>query len=148
MRDWEDGEFRPYKIDTWQSCLVFARASALMRDRSLIWPNDWRMYAVDQKRGRCYYHRRTITIPIWALQREQKEANYLSWYISHELAHMFSWREDAKAEDGHGPNFMRWLKFICPEHCQHYEYNYKPRNAMAAGVSMSGLSGIDFTKFQ
>lgn len=89
----------------------------------------WKIYAVDQSRGRCYYSSKVITIPIWAIR---KNPGYFTWYVSHECAHAYSYINGT--DDIHGPNFMEWLKRICPENAIHYELGYKPRNAAAAGI--------------
>jgi hypothetical protein len=33
---------------------------------------------------------------------------------------------------------MEWLKRICPAESLHFELEYKPRNAMAAGIRKPG----------
>jgi hypothetical protein len=89
----------------------------------------WKIYAVDQSRGRCYYSSKVITIPTWAIRRG---TIYFTWYVSHECAHAYN--HINKTCDIHGPNFMEWLKRICPENAIHHELGYKPRNAAAAGI--------------
>jgi hypothetical protein len=89
--------------------------------------NGWKFFVVDQRRGRCYYDKGTITIPLWVIQ--SKKIGQKTWYISHEIAHIHAPR------DGHGQMFMRALKRICPKEFQHYELEYKPRAAIAAGIS-------------
>lgn len=86
----------------------------------------WVFYVVDQTRGRCYYQPRIITIPLWATK---KSKDYLDWYVSHEIAHTYA------RGDNHGQKFMSELKRLCPEDSIHYEITYKPRNAIAAGIS-------------
>lgn len=86
----------------------------------------WRFFVVDQVRGKCYYDKGTITIPIWVIR--SKRIGQKIWYISHELAHTF------EPGDSHGQRFMRKLREICPIEHQHYEIGYKPRNAIAAGI--------------
>lgn len=87
----------------------------------------WRIYTVNQSRGRCYGGwKKVITIPVWAIKRE---VGYKTWYIAHELAHAFD-----ECIHNHGPEFMEWLKAICPEDCIHFELTYKPRNAASAGI--------------
>jgi hypothetical protein len=92
----------------------------------------WKIYAVKQKRGRCYYKGKAgvITIPVWAINRAME---YKTWYICHELAHAFD-----KTKSNHGPEFMRILQEICPANCVHFEIGYKPRNAIAAGIRKPG----------
>jgi len=86
----------------------------------------WRFYCVSQSRGRCYGSSRVITIPSWAVKRQ---AEYKTWYISHEIAHALD-----DCLHNHGPEFMEWLKVVCPVESLHHELEYKPRNATAAGI--------------
>lgn len=90
----------------------------------------WRFYCVLQNRGRCYYGYKVITIPFWTIQKNSQSPGYVSWYVAHELAHSLD-----LTYSNHGPEFMRILKEICPKEFWHYETNYKPRNAIAAGIS-------------
>lgn len=92
--------------------------------------DGWKIVAVQQQRGRCYYADKTITIPVWAIQDTRK--NYWIWYVAHEMSHAsLDWR----IQDNHGPNFMKALKQICPADCIHYELGYKPQNAAQAGIA-------------
>jgi hypothetical protein len=95
-------------------------------------PKDVTIYAVDQRRGRAYYKKRMVTIPLWIFERPRGEG-YVIWYMAHELAHIADY--DAGNKNGnHGPGFMAQLKKLCPVQYQHFELNYKPRNAAAAGI--------------
>ena len=110
----------------------------------------WRFYVVDAKCGRCYYHDKVITIPLWLWDSEKIDANlihalhkaptlteriqYRAWYIAHEMAHAFCHISHGGDKDPHGPKFMNELKMICPPNCIHFELSYKPKNAMAAGI--------------
>ena len=86
----------------------------------------WKFYPVKQHRGRCYYAAKTITIPVWAIL---KGAEYATYYIAHEMAHAYCpWQN-------HNIVFMTKFKTICPQHLWHYEIDYKPRNAIAAGIT-------------
>lgn len=90
--------------------------------------NDgWTFYVVNQVRGRCYYGRKWITIPVHAWKRQ--DDGYLVYYVAHEAAHAY-----AGASADHGPKFMAWLKKLCPAQYIHYELTYKPRQAFAAGI--------------
>jgi len=89
----------------------------------------WRFYPVNQCRGRCYYKAKAITIPLWVIQSTLPGKKI--WYISHELAHTYT------SGDIHGQKFMNQLKAICPQEHQHWEINYKPRTAIAAGISFN-----------
>lgn len=95
-------------------------------------PDSLVIYAVDQDRGRAYFNKdgkRVITIPVWATKRGEL---HLEWYCAHELAHHFN--QYSGTNDNHGPEFMRWLKKLCPERSIHFELGYKPRNAASAGI--------------
>lgn len=88
----------------------------------------WKFLPVKQTRGRCYFATKTITIPSWAFTR--KEPEYLIYYIAHEMAHA------RKLTKNHGEAFMAEFKSICPQHLWHFELEYKPQNAAAAGISI------------
>lgn len=91
----------------------------------------WNLYVVAQARGRCYYYEKTITIPAWAFQRGY---SFLTWYVAHELSHAFTFKKHGNVSP-HGKEFMKTLKMICPADCLHFETSYKPKNAIAAGIS-------------
>jgi len=86
----------------------------------------WKFYPVKQQRGRCYYAHKTITIPVWAIK---KGVEYTVYYIAHEMAHAYV------PFANHDADFMHMFKTICPQHLWHHEIDYKPRNAIAAGIS-------------
>lgn len=88
----------------------------------------WRFYTVRQRNGKCYRGwRKVITIPVWVI--DKKPLGYKIWYICHEMAHAYD-----NCLHNHGPEFMEWLKRLCPTEHIHYELGYKPRNAKAAGI--------------
>lgn len=89
----------------------------------------WKFLVVDQTRGRCYLRDRTITIPKWALYTEKE--GYLEYYVCHEMAHTFPRCLD------HGSEFMFHFKRLCSEKYWHFELEYKPQNASAAGISQN-----------
>lgn len=60
------------------------------------------------------------------------------WYIAHELAHLLQ-RQFNKHSTQHDKYFYQAFKLLCPAEYQHYELEYKPRNAKAAGVSLVGV---------
>lgn len=99
------------------------------------------IYGVNQRRGRCYQQEQRITVPIWTMEETKKKPGYIIWYLAHELAHLAQWQED-QFTDNHGPRFMAWLKRICPKEYQHYEIEYKPRNAVAAGISRNDFNDL------
>lgn len=94
----------------------------------------WRIYVVAQNRGRCYYYHKVITIPLFACNRSKE---YLSWYLAHELSHAEAAKLHGMHIPAHGQEFMTALKNICPAEFLHFETNYKPKNAFAAGISKS-----------
>jgi hypothetical protein len=79
------------------------------------------------KRGVCYEDRKLITLPYWLFGKADPE--YCIYYLAHEMAHA-----TAGCKANHGPVFMKELERLCPRHLLHYELEYKPRNAMAAGI--------------
>lgn len=123
--------FTPYKISNQHTPLIASSSpeSVKIHGRKLIKEYDWRIYAVNQDRGRCYYRAKVITIPVWVIKIGGTE---LCWYFCHEMAHAYNFM--AGTCDNHGPNFMAWLIRICPENAIEHELGYKPRNAAAAGI--------------
>lgn len=120
---------------------LFKGTRAMVKFYGLQLLNDagWKFYVVRQTRGRCYYKSKVITIPSWVIER--KSIDYKEWYLSHEMAHAYSYIEGTT--DNHGPAFMAMLKAICPDDCVHYEIEYKPRNAQAAGIRKPGSKAVD-----
>jgi len=104
-----------HKLQSWPVLLAYF-------DKA--YKNGWKMYVVDQRRGWCRHNTKTITIPKWCMV--DKREGYLQYYVAHELSHI--------GNPGHGENFMEQLKRLCPPEYWHYELNYKPRNAAAAGI--------------
>jgi predicted metal-dependent hydrolase len=88
----------------------------------------WIIRVVGQVRGHCHYSYKTITIPAWIWKRKDR-VPMLVYYLSHELAHA---KAGHKAK--HGPLFMTAFKSLCPKEYQHYEFDYKPSYALAAGI--------------
>ncbi len=123
--------FTPYKINNeWVKHIASSSPESVKEyGRKLIRDNGWRIYAVDQNRGYCYYRPKVITIPVWVIKRGGTE---LCWYFSHEMAHAYNFMNGTC--DNHGPNFMEWLIRICPENALEHELGYNPRNAAAAGI--------------
>lgn len=91
----------------------------------------WTIQVRDFTRGFCCFRRKLVIIPAWAIKRDLKEPGYLIYYTAHEFAHCFA---GSKAK--HGPAFMAVFKDICPTEFQHWEFEYKPKNAILAGVSI------------
>lgn len=120
--------FMPDSISTELTPTMFSSCPESVKDFARAKRTEgWRFYVVNQTRGRCYADaKKVITIPTWVYRKSQKK---IIWYISHELAHAYD-----ECKHSHGPEFMEWLKKICPSDCIHYELEYKPRNAASAGI--------------
>lgn len=139
-------QFIPYMLSPEHASRMFTGCSEKTKDygRELL-KAGWRFFATKQDRGRCYYGHKVITIPAWVIDNPRE--GYKEYYICHEMAHAFLCI--AKIYDEHhGPRFMACLKDICPAEFVHYEIEYKPRNAMSAGIGSKGRNGnipeIDF----
>ena len=89
--------------------------------------DGWEIQVADQKRGWCKPYLKQLILPTWVMLSSKK--GYIDYYLSHELAHIKSL--------GHGPEFMAAFKLICAAENQHYEVEYKPKAAMAAGITPS-----------
>jgi hypothetical protein len=98
-------------------------------------PDDYEIYVTDTAKGWHNRKNQTITVPLWAYnalgenKQHQNDPEYVIYYACHEIAHALA------PLDAHGPKFMKAFMEICPNHLHHYELNYKPRNAKAAGIS-------------
>lgn len=95
-------------------------------------------YAVDQNAGRAYYNRkgrRIVTIPVSVMKLNDSGAKpgYFTNYVAHELAHHYH-HISGHHGSSHGLEFMHWMKQLCPKEYLHYELEYKPRFARAAGI--------------
>jgi hypothetical protein len=102
----------------------------------------YKIYVTESVRGYCNYGSKLITIPMWVVNKP--DITELQWYIAHEIAHAFN--HNAGTNDHHGPNFMHWLKKICPNWAIHHELSYKPRNAISAGISMTSAA-LDLSEY-
>jgi predicted metal-dependent hydrolase len=80
-------------------------------------------------RGRCYYGKQWITIPLWAIEKKGK--GYWVYYIAHELAHT----SVPLYCEPHGREFQEELKRLCPQEFVHHELEYQERHATAAGIT-------------
>jgi len=94
---------------------------------------DYTVWVVNQCRGICHYDKRYISIPLWAVIKGKE---FRTYYFCHEAAH--SWR----LRGNHDREFMLKFMELCPKNCQHFELNYKPQQAKAAGISEKEDSGI------
>ena len=90
----------------------------------------WRAAITNTERGFCHYTARTITVPLWAFQ---KGTEYFHYYVAHELAHVLN--HHYYKTRGHGPSFQAFLIRLTPY--VKYELAYKPRLAVAAGITRS-----------
>lgn len=121
---------RPARVDEG----LTKRLHEMLVDLASTPPEGVTMYVVNQKNGKAYWSARVITVPTWAFTRPRGEG-YALYYLAHELAHIAAPRREM-----HGPIFMEHFKRLCPEHLQHYELNYKPRNAAKAGIAAKVVS--------
>ncbi len=90
--------------------------------------NGWNVYVVSQRRGYCHMLFKIITIPAWVTKHEDQ--GYWLYYVAHEFAHALG-----DIGDNHNQRFMERFMKLCPVSLQHYETEYKPRNAANAGIS-------------
>ena len=95
---------------------------------------DYVIYGAARVRGRARFATGVVTIPTWILLtfNMSNREGFLTYYVAHELAHLFARKYNG--HKGHGPAFMEWLKKLCPKDYWHYELDYKPRHAFAAGI--------------
>jgi len=96
------------------------------------------IYPVDQKNGRAYYNNNTVTVPKWAFELRRK--GFTKHYAAHELAHMLAHHKYGKQGWNHGKRFYECLKILSPD-TLHYELDYKPKNAAAAGIKKPKQNG-------
>jgi predicted metal-dependent hydrolase len=126
---------RPNKVVSESLAFIFADVDERVKvyARQLI-AQGWKFYIVDQRGGWCQMSSKTIVLPwsVWNPQRN-KPADYKTYFVAHEMAHAFD-----RCISDHGGSFMEWLNRICPVEMQHYEYEYKPRNAKRNGLSIVG----------
>jgi len=116
---------RPVRVDDART----ASLRKLLKAKSIQVPNGFSIWSTDTKRGRCSYRSGTLTVPIWVLD---KGMDYTLWYACHEISHVLA---PATRGDQHGAKFMAALISICPKDSLHFELNYKPRLAAAAGIT-------------
>lgn len=101
-------------------------AKKIYSDCGLTWDlSNWKFYCVNQNRGWCNTSTKTITIPLWVM--DKKEEGYLVWYVAHELSHI--------GNSSHGRGFMNRLAFLCPVKYQAFEYTYQFKSAGEAGLA-------------
>lgn len=91
----------------------------------------WKLFVVNQYRGRCYPYKKWITIPLWCL--DIAESKWIQ-YVAHEFAHTKP-HTRIPGTDDHGPAFMEEMKRLCPQEYWHHELSYKPKQASYAGIS-------------
>lgn len=83
-------------------------------------------FVTNTRCGRTYPLQRIFSVPLWAYK---KGTDYFLYYTAHEISHFYA------SKRGHGRSFYLWFKRICPQEFQHYELEYKKRNAAHAGIS-------------
>lgn len=120
---------KPYKIDTYATQAL----NKLLKTYGIQIPKDYGLFVTNTVRGRTCYKNKNITVPIWAVKQSLngKTPGYDVYYACHEIAHAMA---PATKGDVHGPKFMAAFINICPKQYQHYELEYKPRLAKAAGI--------------
>ena len=96
------------------------------------------MFPVNQLGGRAYYLNNTVTIPKWAFEYRRK--NFLKHYAAHELAHILAYETYGHAIAPHGSEFYKCLKKLTTD-TLHFELDYKPKNAAAAGIQKTKYNG-------
>lgn len=116
-------------LETMKLCNAILDQNSFAMEYRILIQNGWQFFVVDQDRGRCYYDRKWITIPKWALHCETTKPGHWVWYVAHEISHAC-----VGIGHKHGQVFMHCLKRICPPEFLHYELGYKPRNASVAGI--------------
>src|SRR5690606_37765030 len=92
-----------------------------------------RFFATNQNASWAIYNRngeRLITIAKDMLRSPRP--GYGTYVVAHELAHHYA--NFKHKVNGHGEMFMYWLKQLCPPELVHYELEYKPKFARAAGI--------------
>ena len=106
-------------------------------DEGMVIPRGYTLYGADLDRGFCDWDRKMIVIPQWITRRNRPKGKgddrYVIYYLAHELAHGYAPTHNEVSL--HGPGFMRIFKEICPEDLWHYEVDYKPKLAKAAGIT-------------
>lgn len=117
---------KPYKIQK--------EATQWLRKRLLSYGilSKFPVYVTDTVRGRCDYKNQNVTVPLWAIQDGRVKEGYDIYYACHELAHAMA---PSTKGDVHGAKFQAAFMSICPEEYWHYELEYKPRLAAAAGIT-------------
>lgn len=95
----------------------------------------WRFYAVSQQRSYCQERYKLIAVGDWAILSNRP--GFKCYVVAHEMAHAF-----AGCKHQHNHVFMEWLKRICPAEFVHYELEYKPRNARAAGIGSADFDEL------
>lgn len=116
---------RPYKIQPKETTALRAHLAQLGIT------SEYTIYVTDTVRGRCRHSQKSLTVPTWAL-KEEKGEGYAVYYACHEMAHVLA---PATRGNVHGPAFMKAFMGLCPKEYQHFEIGYKPRLAMAAGIT-------------
>jgi hypothetical protein len=93
--------------------------------------SGFELYVTDTVCGRCDLENKNITVPVWAVERSRKDTGYAVYYACHEIAHVIA---PPTKGDVHGAKFQAAFKSICPKEYWHFELEYKPKSASAAGI--------------
>ncbi len=112
---------------------------ALLADMQIELPLGYGVYCTSTRRGRCNYENKTITVPQWAFNNVRKHkrihksnVRFKEYYLAHECAHAITF--EATGERQHRGDFMQNFMRLCPPELWHFETQYKPGLARAAGI--------------
>lgn len=88
-------------------------------------------FIADVERGRARFSTLQFTVPLWVYNKNapflfMKEEGYFTYYVAHELSHVLSYKKYNLNGKGHGENFYKIFKIVCPKEYQHFELHYKP----------------------
>lgn len=113
---------------------IDAAVNMLLADAGL--PDEgFKYFVTDTVRGRTNYLHMNLTVPLTAYKWGFE---FFLYYVSHELAHIYTSIFVNEPHEPHGPEFMENFKRICPKDYWHYETGYKPRHAAKAGIKTKG----------
>lgn len=126
---------KPNKVMQFQT----DRCNELLQQMQIELPDGYQVFVTDTDRGRCCYENKTITVPQWAFdctkrgrRKHKGDKRYREYYLAHECAHAITF--EATGERNHRGEFMNNFMRLCPRELWHFELNYKPGLARAAGI--------------
>lgn len=80
----------------------------------------------DVSKGKAHYEKRYITFPLWVI--EQKEPEYILYYLIHEISHIIEY--DITNQTNHGEYFKKLEQAILKE----FGYGIKYKKAYAKEI--------------